>query len=73
MTVNTAGFIHHGPMHPFLAECLIDHIVMTSLAKFVTGLLHSEGFCRRRFIVTLVAHLVLNRFMDIVSKDCSGI
>jgi len=65
---------HKRPVHPAFAEVLVHHIAVASPAQLVTGFLCPKGLLRTRLVMTLVAHLVGDRFVHIIIKNapCVG-
>ena len=73
MTVDAACFVNQRPVQPVLTEGLVDHFVVATLTEFKTIFLHRKRLRRIRFIVALIAHLVLDRRMNIVRQNRPGI
>jgi hypothetical protein len=65
VAMDTACFIHDGPMDPVFAECLIDHRAMASPAQLVPRLFGRKGIGGSRIFVALIAHLIGNRPVNI--------
>jgi hypothetical protein len=65
VTMDTACLVHDGPMHPVLAECLVDHRAMASPAQLVPFLFGRKGLWRRWIFMALIAHLIGNRPVNI--------
>ena len=73
MAAQTSLPAHHRPVHLVLAEYLIHCIAMASPAQLVTGLLRRKRRLGSRLIMTLVAHPVRDRSVNIIIKDASPV
>ena len=73
MTVDAARFVDQRPVQFILTESLIDHLVVTSLAELEAIFFHRERIFSVRLVMTLVAHSVGNRLMNIIRQDRPGI
>jgi hypothetical protein len=69
VTIDATPVVQYRPVHALFAQDVVYEIIMASLADFVSNLLEFKRIRRRRFHVALIAHLVLDRNMNIVIKD----
>ena len=73
VAVQATDLVDHRPMNPILVEGIVHHVVMAALAEFEAVLERCKRRCRGRLLMTLLAHPLTERFMNIVIQHGLGI
>jgi hypothetical protein len=73
VAMDTALFIHEGPMDPVLAECIIDHRTMALTAQLVSNLLCRKWLRGGWVFVALITHLIGDRPVNIREQHSSSV